>query len=318
MKKINFSVTGANGYIGSKLVNELKKNNNIINAFASNVKVYEEENINGCLFDIKDKNCWEEIILKSDVIFHLAGNTSLYFAKENKLENYDLTIKPIHDIISICQKYNKKPLIIFSSTATVYGLQNIFPVSELVLPKPMTIYDEHKLLAEKMLVDARNNKILNCCNVRLSNVYGPSNMKASSRDRGIINKVCIDAIKGKKVNIFGDGEYIRDYVYIDDVIDALIKIALSKNDIKDTYNICSGDGTSLVNAFNLIILKVKEIINKDCDIIYENWPNNAEVIEKRNFIGDNTRLKNDVNWQPKVQLEVGIEKMINFFNEEKS
>lgn len=318
MKKINFAITGANGYIGSKLVAKLKNKRIRLNLFASKIKNYKEKNIYSYKFNINDKKCWKKIILESEVIFHLAGNTSVYFAKKNNEENYNVTVQPIKDIIHICKKYKRKPLIIFTSTATVYGLQKKFPVNESTKPLPITVYDKHKFLAEKMLINASNKKILDCCNVRLSNVYGVSNMKVSSSDRGILNKVCMNAIQGKNISVFGKGRFIRDYVYIDDVVDALIKISLSKKLSRKVYNICSGYGTTLIDAFNLIILKAKKTVKSKSIIINKSWPKNIELIEKRNFIGDNKNLKNDTKWVPKINLENGIKKMIYFFNKKNS
>jgi nucleoside-diphosphate-sugar epimerase len=312
MKKTCFAITGANGYIGSKLIDKLKNKNINLNLFSSRVKKYKEKNINSYKFNINEKKCWKKVILKSDVIFHLAGNTSIYFAKKNKKKNYYGTVKPIKDIIYICKKYKKTPLIIFTSTATVYGLKKRFPVNESSKPLPITTYDKDKFIAEQMLINASNKKILNCCNVRLSNVYGPNKISVSSSDRGIINKVCMDALEGKDIYLFGGGKYFRDYIYIDDVVDALIKIALSKNLKRKEYNICSGVGTTLVDAFNLIILKAKKIVKSRSIIINKKWPKNIELIEKRNFIGDNTNLKNDFNWSPKINLENGIVKTIRF------
>ena len=158
-------------------------------------------------------------------------------------------------------------------------------------------------------------KILNCCIVRLSNVYGPSNVPVSSNDRGIINKVCMNALKSKNIDVFGGGKYIRDYIYISDVIDALIKIAFSKNLKRNIYNICSGVGTTLFEVFNLIILKAKKNIRSNSSLINKEWPKNIESIEKRNFIGDNKNLKNDLKWSPKINLENGIEKTLRFFKQ---
>ena len=126
MRKTCIGITGANGYIGSKLINELKKKNVILNIFSSRIKKHKEKNINSHKFKINDRNCWKKVILESDVIFHLAGNTSIYLAKKNKKYNYDVTVKPIKDIIYLCKKYKKTPLIIFTSTATVYGIKKNF------------------------------------------------------------------------------------------------------------------------------------------------------------------------------------------------
>ena len=135
----------------------------------------------------------------------------------------------------------------------------------------------------------------------------------SSNDRGIVNNVCKNVIEGKDIYLFGGGQYIRDYIYIDDVINVLIKIAFSKNLKKNVYNVCSGIGTTLFEVFNLIIFIAKKSFKSKSLIVNKEWPENIEYIEKRNFIGDNTNLKNDLSWSTKTNLKKGIEKTLHFF-----
>ena len=310
----NISITGANGYIGSKLRNKINNKKFKINSFVRDSNRFNKDIF---LFDLKNRDSTKKLVINSDIVYYLAGNTSLYFAKYNFNESYKLTVQPIKDLISICKEYKKKIKIVYASTATVYGNQSNFPIDETTIPKPITIYDKHKLLAEKLLIEAMMDEILSCYIVRFSNIYGPSINETSSNERGVLNKICWRAIKNDPIIIYGSGKYLRDYVYIDDAINALLKIGLeNKNKNKDNiYNICSNEGINLIDAFNLVISKTNKIFNFKNRIIHQNWPSDAEDIEKRNFIGCNKRLKRDFDWFLETNLESGIEKTLkNFIN----
>lgn len=309
---LNVSITGASGYIGSKLVNVLENLNCNVISFIKNNHLLNHRN--SYLFDILNENDIEKLVIKSDVIYFLAGNTSLYFARDNEDESYRLTVRPIEKLIAFSRKHNKKIKLIYASTATVYGNQNQLPVRETVIPNPISIYDKHKLISEKKIEEAIKNDFLEGCILRFANIYGPSINQVSSSDRGVLNKICLQAIKNNKIIVYGNGNYIRDYIYIDDVINALIKIGFSKKINERIYNICSNTGIKISDVFTRAITKANNIFNYNNKISYQEWPIEVEEIEKRNFIGCNERIKREFKWIPKVGIDEGIDKTLRFFS----
>ena len=281
-KKI--AVTGASGYIGSALVNELVQHSCDVIAISRN-NLISRDQIHGMRGDLRDLQFWRSIVQESDIIFHLAGNTSLSEASSNPVGSINSSITPIGLLIQAAIMQRKKPRVVFTSTATVYGLLNKLPVSEDVEPKPATNYDLHKLFAEEYLKLASNQGLIEGVSLRLSNVYGPSPCPSTSSDRGVINKVSANAIKGEKLLIFGDGNYFRDSLHMNDVINALILAGITSGLGGQSFNIAGGVGLTVKKAFELIAQKAEKLTGQAVKIEFENWPIGSDPIEMRNFVG---------------------------------
>jgi len=314
IKRKTIAITGASGYIGSALTFELLKLPvNILRI--SRKKISTVTGTEDLILDLNEKESWQTIVSRADIIFHLAGNTSIYLAEEDPEENKISTIKPINLLIDASKELSQIPRVIFTSTVTVYGLTDKFPVTENTIPIPLTVYDEHKLEAEKILANASEASLINATSIRLSNVYGPSIGKSSSADRGVFNKIAKNAFIGKDISIFGDGNYIRDYIYIDDVVSALIKIAFIDNVEYSSLNLVSGVGVKIKDAFKMIADEVFKFSGTEVNIKKSPWPDNLSPIELRNFIGSNIKLSKIADWSPQYNLKKGIVKLVNFIGE---
>ena len=169
------------------------------------------------------------------------------------------------------------------------------------------------MFAEQYLMMASKNKIINSTSLRLANVYGPSYSESSSLERGIVNTITNKALYGNELKIFGDGNYIRDYIYIDDVTSALIHTAKSNNTTSKTFNVSNQVGFKVKEVIELIAAQASVIIEKKIIVNQVPWPKGVNDIEKRNFIGNSNALYVATNWVPKTTLKQGIAKTINFY-----
>jgi len=264
------SITGASGYIGSALTQELEKYPLKIIRI-SRKQLTPEDGVEDWVLDLNKKSSWMKIVSKSDIIFHLSGNTSIYDAEKEPKESLISTLFPIIQLINASKKLSRIPRVIFSSTATVYGLTEVLPVLETKQPNPITTYDLHKFFAEQQLLMASNSNIIDAISLRLANVYGPSPTESLAQDRGILSKITKRRFALKNLQIYGNGEYLRDYIYIDDVVNAFLHasvmdygILLNKNQI--SLNVASGKGTSVKEVFDLISHEVEKITGIRGDI----------------------------------------------------
>ena len=207
--------------------------------------------------------------------------------------------------------------MIFASTATVYGLTNKSPVLETLKPKPITKYDLHKYLAEKELTKANEENIINASSLRFSNVFGPSLSEASETDRGILSKVVKMALKGESIKIYGDGNFIRDYVFIEDVVEAMIHTSITSSS-KSIFNVASGVGTPVQKVFNMVAIEVERLTGNKVNIVNVDWPKGLHRIEKRNFTASIDLLISNSDWRPKISLEKGIQLLIKHYLNEKT
>lgn len=305
-------ITGASGYIGSSLTKELEKYSvKIIRV--SRKKLISKHGVEDWILDLNSESSWDRIVAEADVILHLAGNTSVYAAEHDPENSLISTIFPINHLISAAKKLCRIPRVVYASTVTIYGLVDIFPVSETVDPNPITMYDLHKLFAEQQLAMANKNNIINSTSLRLANVYGPSLGENSASDRGVLNKVALMAIDGKDLTIYGDGSYVRDYVYIDDVVSAFICTAASSDIGGRFFNVATQKGSTLKDVFGLIADNVSMLTGRQIKMNYSPWPEHLTAIERRSFIGDINALHDSTGWVPQVSLKFGVNAMVKDF-----
>jgi len=314
------SITGASGYIGSALTQELEKYSLKIIRI-SRKKLVPKDGVEDWVLDLNKQSSWIRIVNKSDIIFHLAGNTSIYNAEKDPKESLISTLFPIIQLISASKKLSRIPRVVFSSTATVYGLTEVLPVLETRQPNPITTYDLHKFFAEQQLLLASSCNTIDAISLRLANVYGPSPAESLAKDRGILSKITRMKFEHKNLHIYGNGEYLRDYVYIDDVVNAFLyasvmnyNILPNRSDI--TFNVASGKGTSVIEVFKLISNEVEKITGIEGAITNVAWPKEVNEIEKRNYIASIELFKSLAGWEPSVSLEQGIQLLVKHYSKE--
>ena len=314
-------ITGAGGYIGSALVDRLKNYSVKKIIRISRKKLTYQENLDDWILDLNELNSWLKIVEQSDIIFHLAGNTSIKFAEQNPKNSLTSEVLPIKNLVRASKQLKLNPRVIYTSTATIYGLTDQLPVSETFIPAPITHYDSNKLHAENQLQIASKARIINSVSLRLANVYGPSLNESSSVDRGILSKIVKMSFENRVISLFGSGKYIRDYIYIDDAVSALINISIVNyseilKNSKTALNVSSGRGTHIRSVFELIIKEVGKITGKNSELKKIPWPNEVSEIEKRNFIGSAERLKSLTGWTAKTSIEEGIKLLVDYYSKE--
>ena len=317
LKDKNIIITGGSGYIGSALADCLQHYEcNIV--CTSRRKLPERKNVRNWTLDLTKQSSWKKIVDYADIIFHLAGNTSIPVADQDPKLNLIDSLAPIINLTHAAKDLNATPRVIFASTVTLYGLTEILPVSEETDPKPFTTYDLHKLFIEQHLEMATKNKIINATSLRLSNVYGPSLVSSSANDRGVLNKITETAINNKDITIYGDGNYTRDYVFIDDVVSAFIDCAISDNTIGRVFNVTSGVGYSIKEAFSLVSDSAAKLTSKKVKINHIEWPKGISMIERRNFIGNASELKRVTGWRSTTSFEDGVNIIVEEFWKKRS
>lgn len=313
-------ITGGNGYLAYNLIKALKGNELEITRFdikiddwsdlneKSNLKI---TNIEG---DIKDKSLLESVIPNYDIIFHFAAQTSVYVADNDPVNDVNINLIPIISILDICDKKQLRPVIIFSGTATEVGLNKRILVDETATDNPVTIYDLNKHLAEEYLEYYCRKGSVKGATLRLANVYGPG-PKTSSKDRGVVNMMIKRAINGLPLTLYGDGDYMRDYVFIEDVIKAFLSAAKNIDNINGGYYyIGTGKGHTILDLFRMIIERTQLVSTSKSEIKFIDPPENLSIIETRSFIADISKFLENTDWMPTIDLFEGIDLTIEYFN----
>jgi len=307
-KSKKIMVSGAGGYVGGQLINALSALEPSLLTPLSNVK------------DVHLVDTWDKLIDQEyDIIFHLIAQTSSHVANEHPESDFQVNVLPVRSIIEVCRKRNFVPTIIFPSTACVYGLADISggPIKESVAPHPTTVYECHKLAAENYLRYFAQSGWCKSVSIRLPNVYGPGQLK--DNDRGVLNKMIRKAVNGEDLAVFNPiANCVRDYIYISDVIIALLSAAHYIDNLNGgIYNIGTGVGHTISSAFNMVAQRVGLKTSKYVNV--NEVPMDKEdflLVELRNFIADIDLFKSLSNWEPVVGLTDGIDKTIDYFMEE--
>lgn len=288
MNKKKIIIIGKNSFISQKFVNKFSEKKNIYIVKKKN-NYYSKPN-------------WLNLIGKDTTIVFFAFDNSLISQKKK----FFLFNKKIFNFFRVFENYLKKknisPNIVFTSTVTVYGNTKLNIVNESFKLNPQTEYDISKIFFEQLLQKLSINYNLKVTILRLSNVLGLPTI-SKQKDRGILNKIIKKIKNNEIIKIYGSGNYLRDYIYIDDLIDGIIKsIKICKPGI---YNLCSGKSYSLI----YILKKIEKIMNVQIKRKFVDFPKNYSSIEKRNFKGSNKKFSKNFNWKVKFKLDKGLKKL---------
>ncbi len=312
----NVLITGGAGFLGANLAKrlvELKSNVTIFTRVGkdkSNLSGFEDrlKFIDGSLTNESDVS---EAIRGKDYIFHFAWQTDLKKSMLNPREDLIADVLGLLNLVETCKKINPEVKIIFASTTTVIGLPLKIPTGENHPELPLSIYDTNKLLAEKYL-QMYFRSGFKSCTLRVSNIFGEG-QTTTNPNRGVLNFMVGRALRGEKLTVFGSGEFIRDYCYVQNYVDAFILAALSEETNGQSYVLGSGEGRTM----NEVVEKIKKIVEamagKQVVIERTPFPEGEHDINKRNFVADFSKFKNATGWFPKISFDEGLEKTIGFY-----
>jgi UDP-glucose 4-epimerase len=312
-------ITGGNGYIAYNIIKLLKGTELFLTRLDSRIDEWPDISkdskirITNVENDVRDRTILESLLPDFDIVFHLAAQTSTYYADSDPANDIGINLLPLVNILDVCEKKSLSPVIIFSGTATEVGMNKRWPVNENFKNKPVTIYDLNKLLAETYLNYYCRKGIVRGATLRLANVYGPG-PASSSKDRGIVNMMIRKAIEKLPLTLYGTGEFIRDYIYVDDVAKAFCSAVENIDKINSRYfYIGSGTGHSVLSLFNTIISECYARTGFKPEIKHTEFPDNLSIIEKRQFIANIDKFVEISRWSPETDLTKGIGLTIEYF-----
>ena len=286
-------VLGGNGFIGSNLLKKLTESNNKIYSFDFKNPENKDERINYIQGDFTKIEDYADIFEGADVVVHLISTTIPNSSKENVEFDISTNLIPTIRLLNICSEKHVKKIIYASSGGAVYGIsKNRHKENDSI--KPIYPYGINKYAAECYLEFYRKFYNLDYTVLRMSNPYGKYHTNSK---QGLIN-VMLDKIENKEIiDIFGDGEVIRDYIFIDDVIEAFIK-CINYNGEEKCFNICSSKSYTI----NELIKEISEITNTTPKINYLPRRNFDIPVSKL----DNSLAKKCLNWKPEISIREGI------------
>ncbi|MGZ3698460.1 MAG: NAD-dependent epimerase/dehydratase family protein [Bdellovibrionota bacterium] len=314
-------VTGAAGYIGTLLLSRLSKVRCEVTALMREGKTLPDFGAQAqfqcrpLVGDLRDPGAWTDWVRGQDVIFHLGGQTSHYVANEDPIRDWEANVAPMIRLGRACAEAGVKPRVIFASTATVVGLKSQFPVNETVLPEPVTVYDIHKLASENYVGYYSRLGQLEGVSLRLANVYGPG-IATSHSDRGVLTIMAKKALTTGELQIFGSGDWMRDYIHVNDVVSAFLAAgsAEAAKVSAHVFNIAGGQGTRFKDVVGWIAEAAESRTGKKVSIRHVDPPKHS-AIDERSYVADTRAFRAATGWSPTIGVREGVEALVRSVGE---
>jgi len=302
-------VLGGAGFIGQHLCRDLIRAGANVRCFdlkipcSNSIVNQPEKTMEWITGDFSDTSKLAKAIEGMDYVFHLISTTIP--ETSNRELQYDLSSNVFSTLklLDSMKSSKVKKMLFVSSGGTVYGIPNMIPIPEDHETNPICGYGIHKLAIEKYLYLYNYNFGLDYCILRLSNPYGTAQI--SDRPQGVIGKFVYKAIRQEAMEIWGDGSVVRDYLCIDDIVDAML-MAMKYRGEKKVFNVGSGTGHSLLDIIHMIERSAGHSVEVD-------FLPSRKVDVPLNIL-DIGRIQSELSWAPRTDLQSGIHAMFEYGN----
>ncbi len=317
-------ITGGCGFIGSNLIK------NIFSNGARDIRVIDNlsigspdflqntygfklfhpnddiQSINGLDIisgDILDKNLALRSTIGADIIVHLAANCGVEASIADPIFDCDANVKGTLNYLEAA-KENKIKRFIFASSGAPAG--NIIPpIHEEIVPKPISPYGASKLSCEGYCSAYKHSFDIDTVVLRFSNVYGPMSFHKNS----VVAKFTKEILEDKTLETYGDGKQTRDFIYVDDLVNAIIQSSKADKVGGEVFQIATNKETSINDIIKMLTLIFSEITSQDINV------KKGEVRlgdMKRNF-SDISKAKEVLKWEPRKHLNDGLKETVEYF-----
>ncbi|ORC47258.1 hypothetical protein B2G74_24220 [Burkholderia sp. A27] len=289
------AVLGGDGFLGTHLVNALLSRGARLRVYGRNPR---ERYRNGTVVAVRGNfangSALEEAVDGASLVYHLVSSTIPSTSNADPVADVQSNLIGSLHLLETMKRCGVNRIVYASSGGTVYGNPRNLPVAEDHSLDPLCSYGIVKVAVEKYLnmfscVDGITATVL-----RLSNPYGP--LQRAHGAQGVISVFAHKILAGQNIEVWGDGTTVRDYIYIDDVIDAMVRAAHATH--SGVYNIGSGVGHSL----NRILEILADVMGKKANVRY--LPKRS--FDVREIVLDVRRARAELGWQPETSLEEGI------------
>lgn len=301
--KKKYIILGGNGFIGRNLCDYIAKQGHEVTSFDRLMPDYQNASVHYIQGDFFEDEYLKRIIWDKDIIIHAISTINPGNSNELYMNGYE---RDFIQTVKMCSwiKETDKKVVFLSSGGTIYGNYDEQPLCEAVLPRPINHYGNVKLSIENALRIFHIQNRLNVTIARISNPYGPG--QDFTKGVGFVDAVLKQSLNNREVEIWGDGENIRDYIYIDDVCSYLYLLAeYQGNEL--LFNVSSGIGTSQ----NQVVQAIRNI-GIAVNVKYKE----SRSVDVRKIILDNRKISQLCNWKV-TSFQEGIKKYYEYLKKMK-
>jgi len=310
-------ITGGLGFIGSNLVHKCLE-------LGAEVTIYDcldprsggnlynihdiQDSVELFFCDILNFDQLSQIIREKDIVFNCAASTSHPFSMKEPWIDLDVNSRGVINILEAIRRFNRNVKFVHIGTSTQLGHLQYQPADEKHSEFPTDIYSANKSVSEKYTMIYANAYDIHATVIRLSNVFG-QRASIHSPEFTFNNYFIGLALQGKDITVFGEGKQLRNTIYIDDAISAMILAALSNKSNKEVF---FAVGDKHLSVAQIAEETVKYIGNGK--VKYIDWPENREKVEIGDAVISNEKIKNVLNWKPIINMKDGLIKTKEYFS----
>ena len=314
-------VTGGLGFIGSNLARRLVEEGARVTLCDAMIEGYggNEANVREIRdrvvidrSDVRDADAMDRLVEGCDVVYHLAAQVSHVMSLSNPYPDIDINIKGTAVVLEACRRKNPAAIVVRSGTRGQYGPAVRLPVSEETPSDPRGIYEISQLSSEMICRTYTRIHGVRTVPLRLTNVYGPRAQMRHSQF-GVVNWFVRLALEGRPIPIFGTGRILRDFLYVDDCVDALVAAAREPSVVGEILNV----GHDRPSTF----LEVAEILRDlvpGASIEFTDFTPERRAQEPGDFVSDITKIRRLIGWEPRVGLREGLARTVEFYRERRA
>jgi len=286
-------VTGGSGFLGSHVCTKLLKKRDGVVIFdlkPPEEQILTDSNVSYVQGDIRDESAVEEAASDCNATIHLAAIADVDTCQQNPRHALQVNVEGTRVVLESARwNYHKK--FIFASSAAVYGDQKKMPINEDCKLMPRSIYGVTKASAELLVNSYSYAYSFPCTVLRFFNIYGPNPGYA-----GVIPSFIRGAVEHGRVTIFGSGRQTRDFIYVDDAADAVVKSLHSSK--KGIYNVGTGKESSVLKIASIVERVTGKKIHKEF--------RDSKESEIMRSVADITKIVKEIGWRPKTNIVKGI------------
>jgi UDP-glucose 4-epimerase len=310
-------ITGGLGFIGSNLARRLVGLGAQITIVDSLVPKYGgnrfnimgiEDQVRTNISDVRDEHSLKYLVQGQDILFNLAGQTSHLDSMQDPFTDLDINCRAQLSILEVCRKFNPEIKIIFTSTRQIYGKPDYLPIDEKHILHPVDVNGINKMAGEWYHILYHNVYGMRTCALRLTNTYGPR-MRVKDARQTFLGIWIRLLLQNQPLEVWG-GDQLRDFNYVDDVVDAMINAAHSEEMNGKALNL---GGDAVISLKDLAELLIK--INESGEYVIRDFPPERKRIDIGDYYSDYSQLQSILGWQPKVSLASGLNMTLDYYRQ---
>lgn len=312
-------VTGGLGFIGSTLAIKLVELgaevaiiDSLIPEYGGNLWNIEpiRDQVRVNISDVRDPHSMRYLIQNQDYLFNLAGQTSHLDSMQDPYADLEINARAQLSILEACRHYNPGVKLVFASTRQLYGAPQYLPVDEQHPLHPVDVNGINKLAGEWYHLVYNNVYGIRASVLRLTNTYGPR-MRIKDARQTFLGIWVRRLLEGNKIQVFGDGSQLRDFNYVDDVVDALLLSAITDTANGQVFNLGAVPTISLLD----LAVKLTRFIGREDLFECITFPPERKVIDIGDYYADYRKAGDLLHWQPQVDLDAGLQRTMDYYRD---